>query len=204
MSQDEIRLDAIVLSRDPTGEDHLKYFLFCPENGKVLALDRIAKKTFKPTLDLFDIASFILSKSRQGNSFFIKEFKIQRSHKNLAKNYKALQHACSWSNLMLSNLQHLEDFSEIHELTLKALHAWEALPHPDATYLKTLYLFIKKEGLPIDQDWIKRLSKEEKELTKKILSTPLEALSLEKDEITPLISSLQLWLKNNSHLAGIV
>lgn len=189
----------IILNKVYSGENFLRFELFCPTNGKIFCLGRLSKKT-QNLPDLFDIGNVHLSPPRQGTLFFLKDFHPIFHHQNIPKNYTTFYHTCSWSKILSLNLPHIDNLHHLFSLTQKTLTAFNLSPQPHSIYLKTLYLFTRHEGYPIKEDWLTHLPFPLLNDALSILKNPLNAQTVSTTIIETLIHDIHSWISQKTDI----
>jgi len=193
--------EGLVLHKDPSGEHYWRYTLFSKEYGKLLSLQRATKKSNTHTTpDLFDLGEFEIEVPGQGSATFIREFKLHHRFSNIGKSYHRLQCASRFAHTVSQNLQHAEHFDKIYSLCCKTFKALEDAPHPDATLIKSFYIFAKDEGYPIKEDWYTHLPPFLQHDATMIIKTPLVDLQLSPAEINNVLENLCIWLQSHTDI----
>lgn len=201
MQRELLESKVIILNKENSGENFIRFELFCQNKGKLSCLSRVAKKTQSNNLpDLFDIATIYLSPARQGKLFFLKEFQLNYRHTGISKSYSAFLYACRWTKLLSMNLSVVEHPEYLFSLTQKTLNALEFSPSPQSAYLKTLYLFARYEGYPIKEDWLTNLPIDLLNDVLSILRNPLDVQSLSVSKIETLIDLIQSWISQETDI----
>lgn len=191
----------IILNKESSGENFLKLELFCPNNSKLLSLNRCSTKLkTNNLLDLFDIGHIHLTLPQQNGLFFVKEFHPILHHKNIPKNYTTFFHACNWIKIVSKNLLHIDNLQYLFSLTQKTLHAFNASSQPHSIYLKTLYLFVRQEGYPIKEDWLVNLSPDLLNHAICILKNPLSTQNTPIRILEILIQDIHSWMTQKTEI----
>jgi hypothetical protein len=107
MPRRQLSTGGIVLDKEDTGENFLRYQVLSPEHGLLLCLKRkAAKASAKTRPDFFDCGAFELEQPAQSQSWFIREFILRRRHDAIAANYEAFRRAAEFSKILCKNLMH--------------------------------------------------------------------------------------------------
>ncbi len=196
-----LETQAIILHKENSNENFIRFDLFCPNKGKLCCLSRLTKKNLTNSHpDLFDLITLQLSPAKQGNLLFLKDFQINRRHSGIPKNYSAFYYACQWTKVLLLNLSYIEHPRPLFLLTEKALHAFELSINPESAYLKTLYLFTRQEGYPIKEHWLINLPDNLLNTAISVLQSPLNLQTLPSDVVEKLIDHLHLWITQHTNI----
>lgn len=167
----------LVLRKEPSGESFLKLHLLGPELGSQLCLKRVASKTrsTKSAPDLFDTAEVQLDISKQGTTRFVNEYEIIHRRSEIGLNYRALQHACDLSNLLILNGGHMGDLPALYQLAERSMDAFAERLEPSVVFLKSTFLLLKDEGYPVRESWWPDLPAHLREHTRTLLAEPSPA-----------------------------
>jgi hypothetical protein len=102
--------------------------------------------------------------------------------------------------LFLDNGYHLQDTMPVYQLLLNALSALEDGLDPMTIWLKTLFRFGRIEGLPVKQDWLANLNRDENQFAVFTLNTPVAEQETKADKVLNLVHSLRSWLNAETEL----
>ena len=195
-------IEGTILNRVETGESHLRISLFSGKNGLKLVLLRIYKRSRSvPPPDLFDDVEFNVNIPRNGSGLpFVKDFQIIKKRAKVAHHHLRFQIASSLARLFLDNGYHLQDTIPVYQLLLNALSALESGLDPMTIWLKTLFRFGRNEGLPVKQDWLANLNRDENQFAIFTLNTPLAEQEPKADKVLNLVHSLRSWLNAETEL----
>ncbi|PWU06284.1 MAG: hypothetical protein C5B43_01995 [Verrucomicrobia bacterium] len=203
MSKRSLESTVLVLNKEKSGENFLKFELFCPNNGKIISLNRLSSKSPNSFLDLFDISTIHLTFPQLGAFAFIKDFHTLFHHQNISKNYNSFYYASLWMKILSLNLEHIDNLKNLFSLTQKALNAFNLSLKPQSIYLKTLYLFIRSEGYPIKEDWLPNLPQNLLTEAISILKNPLTLQETSDTVSEELIQNLYFWIKQKTDIISI-
>jgi len=187
----------LVLRYRENGDQLLSVALFSKSRGLFYPLLRKSKKGARP--DLFDTARVKLTQARQGDLWFASSYQPIRRRSNLALSYQRLQIASRFAEIIRNNVQHLPDHVPIYDLCERFFDLVANEPAPDASFLKSLYLFAKMEGLPVREDWVDTLGTRSREELAEILRSPLASQPEDQNLFKSLITSLEEWLVAEAH-----
>lgn len=194
----------LVLRLEPSGESFLKMHLLGPEDGLVLCLKRVSKKcsSNKPAPDLFDTADISLETSKQGTMQFVVDYHLIERRSEIGRNYRRLQRASEFCQILALNATHLPDLPALYQLVTRCLDAFSERSTPDIVFLKSLYLLLREEGYPVHQSWWSRLPKNLRPQTKLLIEQPSpEALDPSAAEAcNDAIRHLRQWLRQETDL----
>jgi recombinational DNA repair protein (RecF pathway) len=195
-------IEGTILNRVETGESYLRISLFSGENGLSLVLLRIYKRSRSvPPPDLFDDVEFNVDNPRSGSGLpFVRDFQIIKKRAKVAHHHLRFQIASSLALLFLDNGYHLQDTMPVYQLLLNALSALEDGLDPMTIWLKTLFRFGRIEGLPVKQDWLANLNRDENQFAIFTLNTPVAEQETKPDKVLNLVHSLRSWLNAETEL----
>lgn len=173
-----------------------------PESGLITCFQHQSKKMGKAVSpDLFDSAALLLKSARSGTTRFVEEYHLLQRRTSLATHYKNFLWATRFAKILLKNPLHSEATEELYMLTQTALGHWEKNKQGAAIYLKALYRLILLEGLPIKEDWIPRLPKEERKILLTLLNNPINSIPETDESIHKgLTSSLEQWMGQHTEI----
>lgn len=201
MHKGSLELTSIILHREFSGENFLRFELFCPIHGKVTCLNRLSTKKPNHYLpDLFDVANIHLTSPRQGTLFFLKTFHPILRHHNIPKNYSTFYYASYWIKIISMNLTYIDNLQYAFALTQKTLNAFDLSSQPHATYFKALYLLARHEGYPVKEDWLSQLPSAMFKNALSLLKNPLETQVLSIPIIESLIHHIHSWISQTTDI----
>jgi len=195
-------IEGTILDRVETGESHLRISLFSGKDGLKAVLLRIYKRNRSlPPPDLFDDVEFNVNISPNSNGIpFVKDFQIMRKRAKIAHHHLRFRVTSSLARLFLDNGHHLQDTIPVYQLLINALSALEDGLDPMTIWLKTLFRFGRNEGLPVKQDWLANLSREESKFAIFTLTTPVAEQDPKAANVLNLVRSLRSWLNAETEL----
>lgn len=201
---DALRLDALVLRREPAGERHLRVTLLDAAHGAVTLLHRPVAKAGSPTVtpDLFDDAEVFPDTPKRGDaaSRFVREYRLVRRRAGIARDYARLEAASRIAFLLAANPHPPDSRHATLALARTAFDALDSRPAPEATLLKFLRTLARDEGWPVREHWEAALPAGLAASLRLILATPLDAIP--PDELGPareLVNRLEQWLVREAH-----
>jgi len=173
-----------------------------PESGLITCFQRQSKKMGKAVSpDLFDSAALLLKSARSGSTRFVEEYHLLQRRTSLATHYKNFLWATRFAKILLKNPLHSEASAELYTLMQTALSHWEDGKQGATIYLKALYRLILLEGLPIKEDWIVRLSEEERNSLLTLLNSPIHSLPKTDESIhKELAAGLEEWMGQHTDI----
>ncbi len=194
MPAEAVQLEALVLGREQTGENHLRLSLLEPEIGRREAFYRQTQSGKGTPPDLFDHGEFHLEAARSGRAWFVREFRLRRRLSGISRRYANLQAAAEWALFLRRNAEHCHDPEKVFDIAQKTFAALESSPQTEAVLLKGFFLFSRQEGWPVREEWLRNLPAAERDSAVHILNTPLEALESEPEAARQLTRALKNWL----------
>lgn len=193
---------AVVLDRNPSGDNWLRFALFSGEHGRVDALARVSRRAANvtPLLDLFDEVRCTLETSNQGRTWFVREATVLRRRAGLGASYTALREACRFSRVLARNPLHEDSRAGVYALLNRALAAWEAGHRPDAVYFKSLFVLARDEGYPVREEWRAQLDRSDQAAVDRILREPAAGQTINVDDVSRLAAALEQYLHENASM----
>ena len=191
---------SIVLKVDELGEKFKQIQILSPEFGVARLLQRRRSKSMAYAPDLFDQGEAQMELKPDNESGFLQDFVLEKKRPGIAKNYRALESAARISLLVLSNPVHEDNGPSLFELVSKSLDALDQGRCPDATLLKTYFVYARQEGYPVAEDWIQRLSESERRRVVASLNAPLTDTSAQPSKLAHSLHSLASYLSVHTHI----
>lgn len=193
---------ACLLRKAVSGEHYLLLVFFLKERGLLYVLTRQPKgrSASVQVPDLLQTGSVILEQKDPGKPAFLKDFTLQVPMDGLARSYKALQAASELARFYERNLLHMEHYEDTWPLLHKALEAMAEKPFPEATLLKTYFLFARTEGYPVLAHWLNRKKANDKAAITRVLQQPLESLEPAAGELRRWVDDLGDFFRKETDL----
>ncbi|MEM0966721.1 MAG: hypothetical protein AAGJ81_11285 [Verrucomicrobiota bacterium] len=189
--------EGLVLSVTEQGENFWRVAFLSPKSGFYYLLFRRSKRSGRP--DVFDTATIIKTKGKNGSLYFGSEYRSSRHRTGLALSYERIRIASRFANLISRNAKLLPDPSFLFSLSEQFFDSVSNSPAPETAYLKTLYLLAKTEGLPIREDWVDQMDPGQRILLRDILQTSLADQGEENSAVARFCDSLERWLAAEAH-----
>ena len=194
----------LILRLEHSGESFLKVHLLGPEAGLVLCMKRVSKKnrSSQPVPDLFDTAEVALETSKQGTMQFVRDYHLIERRAAIGRDYRRLQRASEFTQLLVLNAAHMPDLPALYELVARSLDGFSRRPTPDVVFLKSVFLLLKEEGYPVHQSWWSHLPPTLRAATKNLIEQPSpDALDPETQQAClAAIQHLFNWLRRETEL----
>lgn len=195
MAGEHINTEGYVLDRVLSGENHLRFGLFCEQHGLLTCFQRKSKKPgAEAYVDLFDFASVTLERKENGTSF-VKEYLPIDRHKAIGKRYQTLLYAAEWASILSRNLQHAEHFPPLYQLCGEVLNAFERAKRSDVVLLKALWRMAREEGYAVKEQFWAGLSKSQREALSQLIQQPADAATLPEDKTKAILEALRRWMR---------
>jgi recombinational DNA repair protein (RecF pathway) len=188
----------LLLLRD-AGENGQMLTFLSPTQGLVRAYRRLSlgRASRQSLPDLFDEASLRLDAAREGEMYFIREYTVLSRRARLGQSYPTLRFASRFALLLTHHIFPPEEAPACHSLLHQGLDAWETHRRPDCTYLKSLFLFARRQGFPVRDEWLEGLSPADREAARDILFLPLPEQSVSEPVAERLISAFEHYLRHS-------
>jgi len=151
-------------------------------------------------LDLFDEVTLMLESSNQGQTWFVKEARLIARPVGIGRGYESLRFASVLSGLVARNQVEPESRERVATLLRTAFAAFAAGARPDVVYFKSLYVFARDEGYPLNQDWFPTLSAEDRAAVATLLNRPLAEQTATPALVTRLQAQLERYLSGHTDI----
>ncbi|MGE9292811.1 hypothetical protein [Ruficoccus sp. ZRK36] len=200
MPAETVELEALVLSRETTGESHLRLSLLDPEAGRREVFYRQTKADKGTPPDLFDRGAFRLEAAKNGNAWFVREFRLLQRLTDIGRRYATFQAAAEWALFLRANAVHCQAPETVFSIAQKTFVALASAEQPEAALLKGFFLFARQEGWPVREHWLRNLSATQADEAAHILNTPLDELTTTPETARLLSRSLKHWLSTHDEV----
>ena len=202
MPAQSLQTDAFILQKRPTTDAFQGFSVFSPDQGSLLVLQRLPKKSAATTvaLDLFDEVSLLLESSNQGRSWFVKEARLVARHPGIGGSYETLRLASALASLLARNPVHEDSRLAVGELLRSALAAFATAARPDIVYFKSMYRFARDEGYPLKQHWFPTLPAADRAAVVALLNQPLAAQTAPPEAVIRLQRRLEEYLRGHTEI----
>ena len=197
MAGRQLSIEGFILSKETTGESHSRYQILADEKGLMLCLKRRSNKpSVKTQPDIFDYAAVELDQSAQGKVCFMRDFQLLKRYQAIGNDYKTFFYASDFSRILIRTLMHADFSPSVFQLFAQALVSWESNIRPEAVFFKSLYLFVRKEGYPIKEQWWKSISHSKRDAVASILKYPINEQEISAATIESLNKDLKKWVSD--------
>jgi len=201
MASPEISTQALSLGSEPRGDRFIAHRLYTRAQGPLVLLSRQSSKPDKRiSVDLFDEGEFRFELKPGSHTGFLKEARVTRKRIGLSQRYQAFEAASRLANIVLANPVPDESIEDLFDLLTKGLDSWESGMNPQATYLKCLYVYCRKEGCPVKEEWAARLPPAARSFAAKILNQPLHHLESDSTAMRNVVDSLETYIQHHTHI----
>lgn len=201
MATPEFSTQALSLGSEPRGDRFVAHQLYTRHQGPLTLLSRRSSKPDKRiSIDLFDEGEVRFELKPGSHTGFLKETQIHRKRRKLSERYEAFEAASRLANIVLSNPVPDESIDDLFELLTKGLNSWENGMDPQATYLKCLYVYCRKEGCPVKEEWAARLPPVIRSLAAQVLNHPLQDLQVDAHDLKTLVANLEAYIQQHTHI----
>lgn len=198
-----LHTDAFVLLKRPPAEAFQNITVFSAEQGVLLVLQRVSKKSSASSsllLDLFDEVSLELESRNQGQTWFVKESRLITRHPTIGRSYATLQLASALAALVARNPVPEESRTEVAALLRQAFSAFASGARPDLVWFKSLYRFARDEGYPIKEQWFPTLPAEDRTVVASLLNRPLAEQNAAIETVSRLTDRLVEYLRGHTEI----
>ena len=154
--------EGFLLRHQPSGENGLRLEFLTPQEGVLTLWKRAPGKSSLMKghfADLFSHCALTAAPDASGHPRFVREIRILHAYPGISETYRSLHYASRMARIILENPFHEEHPGTLFVTFAKALDAWASgsAKCPEWTYLKSLYLYAREEGLPVEQEWRRQL-----------------------------------------------
>ncbi|MEM9159526.1 MAG: hypothetical protein AAGB46_10795 [Verrucomicrobiota bacterium] len=201
MPSQPIVFTGIILGQEKRSEKFNGYTVLSPEIGKRLVLKRISSKSNTINhIDFFDDGEFTAEDKNESGACFFKDFDLRSRRTKIAEDYEAFKLAMRFAKLIVRNPIHEENAKSLYQLAIRSLDAWQDTNFPEAAYLKSVYLYCRDEGYPINAEWYSQLASPDAATAKHVLNTSLSEIDADKHRIAHCIERLEHYLQQSTHI----
>ena len=202
MPAQTLQTEGFVLLKRPPSDSHQAFTVFTADHGSLLALQRLGKKAAAGSLalDLFDEVALLLDSSNQGQTWFVREARLITRASGIGRSYESLRLASVLAALVARNQVEPESRHRVATLLRTAFRAFAAGHRPDIVYFKSLYVFARDEGYPLNQQWFPTLPAADRETVAVLLNRPLAEQSTSASTVTQLQARLEHYLAGHTEI----
>lgn len=202
MPAQSLQTEGFVLLKRPPSDAFQSFTLFSAEHGSLLVLQRIGKKSIAGSvpLDLFDEVTLLLESSNQGQTWFVKEARLITRPAGIGRSYDSLRFASDLAGLVARNQVEPESRARVATLLRTAFNAFAANARPDIVYFKSLYVFARDEGYPLNQQWFPTLSETDRGAVAALLNRPVAEQSAAPKVVENLHAQLERYLAGHTDI----
>lgn len=202
MPAQTLQTDGFVLLKRPPSDSFQSFTLFAAEHGSLLILQRFGKKAIAGSvpLDLFDEVTLLLESSNQGQTWFVKEARLITRPAGIGRSYESLRSASVLASLVARNQVEPESRERVATLLRTALNAFANGHRPDIVYFKSLYVFARDEGYPLNQEWFPTLSEADRVAVAALLNRPLAEQTAPAAVVANLHAQLERYLTGHTDI----
>lgn len=188
--------EAILLARKDSGEKGRLLTLLSPTQGLLRAFMRTStsRGSRQPHPDLFDEGTLTMEQAPGGELWFVRDYVVQIRRTGIGGAYESLLYASRFAVLLSHHLFPAEEAAGWFSLLRQSLEGFESRHHPAAAYLKSLYLFAREQGIPLQEEWLPSLPQSRRGTFAAILRTPLADQTTPAAETERLIALLERYL----------
>jgi hypothetical protein len=202
----QLQTTAFLLARQPSSSDSFEQFTAFSETDGLLHCLRRSPRGPAPSarrqpaspgqgnLDLFDEVELWLESSNQGRTWFVKEHRHVARHPGIGRSYDALKAAAAVATLVTRNPVPDDSQVPVAALLRQSLGALDQGARPDLVWLKSLYCFLRDEGLPVKQHWWQRLPAADRTTTTQLLGQPIAGQEAAPAAVQKLTHKLEEWI----------
>jgi len=194
MSPISITIEGLVVGREEPAEGHRDFSLFSVTHGLLRCRRRLPAGKTSAVPDLFSEIEAVMNPMSGNHLFFLGEWRTTRSRPGIGSNYKRLEAAGVLARLVLLNARWLETFDCTSILMGKALDALDAEVPPEAVLLKALYLIVRSEGYPVDEDWRTSWKEPDQSGIKAFLGSSVKSCDVPCSDLSRWRRGLQRWI----------
>ena len=201
MAGRQLSIEGFILSKEATGESHLRYQILAEKQGMLLCLKRRANKpSIKTQPDLFDYAAVELEQPAQSKVWFMRDYQLLKRHQAIGNDYTTFFYASDFARILTRTLMHADFSSSAYQLFTQALESWESNVRPEAVFFKSLFLFVREEGYPIKEQWWNSINRSKRNSVASILKCPINEQEISPPTIESLNKELKKWIADYTEI----
>lgn len=194
-------ITGIVLEKTLRGESGVILKIFSRKQGIVALYKRVSAKKTTELPDYFDEVCIQTTRAKTGDMLFVADFEIQKKRTSLASDYEAFACASKIALCCVKNGKFLESFENLYDDTISALEALLDGANAHIVYLKFMYLFARREGYAIKEDFFQKLEANERADFKNILLSPAKSSAPRIQNTPQLLEKMLLWISQNTDIS---
>lgn len=187
-------IEGLVVGREEPAEGHRDLSLFSAKHGLLRCRRRLSAGKTSTMPDLFSEIEAVINPLSGNHLFFLGEWRITRSRPGIGADYRRLQAAGALARLVLLNARWLETFDCASMLMGKALDALDAAAPPEAARLKALYLIVRSEGYPVEEDWRRSWAEPDRSAIDAFLGSSVESCEVASSDLLRWRRGLERWI----------
>ena len=144
--------------------------------------------------DLFSEIETVVNPMSGNHLFYIGEWRVTHSRPGIGADYKRFEAASALARLILLNARWLETFDSANMLLGKALDALDGEAPPEAARLKALYLIVRSEGYPVEEDWRTSWAEPDRSAIDVLLSKSVKSCEMASSDMMRWRRDLERWI----------
>jgi hypothetical protein len=197
-----LQTEAFVLVKRPATDAFQGFTVFSAEQGTLLVMQRVAKKSAGTSiaLDLFDEAALQLESTNEGRTWFVKEARLLQRAEGIGRGYESLRYASAFAAVVARNPVHEEGRAQVATLLRTAFAAFATAARADIVFIKSLYCFARDEGYPVKEQWFPTLSTADREAVATLLNRPLADQTAPAELVLRLQHRLEDYLRGHTEI----
>ena len=184
----------LVVARGDLIEKHCDLGLFSSQRGLLKCRRRLASNKSSMVPDLFSDIEALLNPIGGGKLCFVGEWRLLKSRPGIGLDYRRLQAAGALARMVSLNARWLATFDEASILLGKALDALDEGAPCEAARFKAIFLLVRSEGYPVEEDWRMNWSEKDRMALLSLLLNPIKSCELPTNDIERWRRDLEKWI----------
>ena len=198
MSITELTIQGVLLHSDFTGENFSRISIFSKNGLQRCLLRKSQRKNAMSPPGFLDEVEITLNPSNKEGIPFIKEYIIIQKRIELGAHREAFEAAGKLACFYLINGEHLLEPKSFHEILIKALTSLSNGGNPSVILFKALFLFARKEGVPVKESWLADQDIVIRKIIISILKSPVKDSEKFSPQVSRILDSLLMWFKKET------
>jgi hypothetical protein len=194
MASPSFSTEGLVVARGDLIERHCDLSLFSTQRGLLKCRRRLASNKSSMVPDLFSDIEALLNPIGGGQLYFVGEWRLLKSRSGIGLDYRRLEAAGALARMVSLNARWLATFDEASVLLGKALDALDEGAPCEAARFKAIFLLVRSEGYPVEEDWRMNRVAEDRDALRYLLLNPIKSCELSTNDIKRWRKDLEKWV----------
>ena len=194
MALPSFSVEGLVVSRGDLIEGHCDLSLFSARRGLLKCRRRLAANKSSTVPDLFSEIEAVVNPIGGGQLCYLGEWRLLKSRSGIGVDYKRLEAAGALARIISLNARWLATFDHASALFGKALDALDAGAPCETARLKAIFLLVRSEGYPVEEDWRMGWLEKDRVALGNLLFEPIESCGVSSKDIKRWRQDLEKWV----------